>query len=82
MSKFVDELIKDLIDQPETFRDYHGQGVVRHDVMIQGYGNTRVLSVIDVIVCEKPIPTSYVDKWRLEVAVQKWYKNASLSMLY
>ena len=71
MSKFIDEILKDLEDSPETFKDYHGQGVQKGSIRVYEYGNTRVLSNIHVSINDKDIPTIYTDKWRLEVAIKK-----------
>ena len=81
MSKFVNEIIKDLKENPQTFKDYHGYGVQKDNVIVYNYGNTRVLSVISVSVNGKDIPTSYIDNWRLEVAIKNWYKTVPLSVL-
>lgn len=81
MSKYVDEILKDLKDNPETFKDYEGQGVEKGNIIICLYGNTRVVSIIDVYINGKNMPTSYIDLWRLETAIKYWYRNISLSIL-
>lgn len=81
MSKFVDEIIKDLKENPHTFKDYHGIGVQKGNIIVYNYGNTPLLSVISVSINKKDIPTSYMDNWRLEVAVKNWYRTVSLSVL-
>lgn len=81
MSKFVNELLKDLKENPKTFRDYHGSGVAKGKITICQYGNTRVLSVTRVYIGEAHIPTSYIDNWRLEVAIKKWYATIDLATL-
>lgn len=81
MSKYVDEILKDLNDNPTSFKDYHGQGVEKGNIIISQYGNTRVLSVINVHINGKSMPTSYIDLWRLEVAIKKWYRTVSLKVL-
>ena len=81
MSKYVDEILEDLKNKPETFKDYNGFGVQRDNLIISGYGNTRVLSCIRVHINDKWIPSSYIDGWRLEVAIKNWYKNSPLKRL-
>jgi len=81
MSKFVNEIIKDLKENPQTFKDYQGFGVQKDNVIVYNYGNTRFLSIISVSVNGKHIPTSYIDNWRLEVAIKNWYKTVPLSVL-
>jgi hypothetical protein len=81
MSKFVTELIQDLKNNPTDFTDYFGMGVKKKDLVITDYGNTRLLSIIQVEINSKRIPLSYIDRWRLEGAVRKWYKTVSLNHL-
>ena len=81
MSKFVDQIIKGISDNPLTFRDYNGEGVIRNQIKISRYGNTAILSIIKVEINGKTMPTTYIDKFRLEGAIRKWYKNIPLSVL-
>ena len=81
MSKYVDELLKDIASNPETFKDYFGNGIEKSNIRISGFGNTRLLSVISVRINNKTIPTSYIDNWRLETAIKKWYRTVSLKVL-
>ena len=81
MSKYVNEILTDLKENPQTFKDYCGRGVQKENVIIYNYGNTRVFSVISVSVNGKVIPTSYIDNWRLEVAIKNWYATVPLSVL-
>lgn len=81
MSKFVKEIIEDLKYNPETFKDYKGQGVEKGNIIIKDYGNTRVLSVVDFIINGQDMPTTYIDRWKLEVAIQNWYASVSLKVL-
>jgi hypothetical protein len=81
MSKYVDEILKDLKENPETFRDYKGCGVQKNEIVVAFYGNTRVLSIISVYIKGNDIPLSYMDKWRLEVSIKKWYATIGLNIL-
>ena len=81
MSKFIEEIIKDLKDNPETWRDVKGGCIEKDEILISCFGNTRVLSVISVFINGQDIPTSYIDRWRLEVAVNNWYKTIPLDVL-
>ena len=81
MSKYVDEIIKDIKENPETFKDYKGFGLEKGRVKLYGFGNTALLSVIDVEINDKVIPTSYIDLWRLEVIIKRWYRTMSLSVI-
>lgn len=81
MSVFVDEIIKDLKENPTTFKDYYGEGVQKDNVKISGYGNTRLLSITNININGKDIPTTYTDNWNLEAAIKNWYKTVSLNVL-
>lgn len=81
MSQFVKEIIKDLTENPKTFSDYNGYGVSKGRTRVYGYGNTRLLSIIRVEMNGKVIPTSYIDNWRLEVAIKNWYRTVPLSVI-
>tara|TARA_R110000851_G_scaffold46804_2_gene113854 strand:- start:417 stop:668 length:252 start_codon:yes stop_codon:yes gene_type:complete len=81
MSKYINEILKDLNDNPTSFKDYHGQGVVKGNIRISQFGNTRMLSIIKVCLNDKDIPTSYIDLWRMETAIKKWYRTVSLKVL-
>lgn len=81
MSKFVNEIIEDIKKNPATFVDYKGYGVKKGDLIISGYGNSKALSIINVWICDKTIPTTFMDKWRLESTIKWWYKNINLNHL-
>ena len=81
MSAFVDEIIRDLEKNPELFRNYKGRGVQIGNVVVYDYGNTKFLSIISVSIKGTIIPTSYLDRWRLEVAIKKWYRKIPLWIL-
>jgi len=80
-SNFVDELIDDIKNKPETYRDNGGWGVKKDNVEIFGYGNMRLLSIITVKINEKLMPLSFLDRYHLEVAVGNWYKRIKLDIL-
>jgi len=81
MSTYVNEILKDLKDNPDTFKDYKGIGIEKGNIIVRGYGNTRSFSLIDVLINGKNIPTSYIDLWRLEGAIKNWYRTVSLEVL-
>lgn len=81
MSKFVDEILNDIKTNPLSFTDYKGFGIIKDNIIVSGYGNTAICSCIDVRVNLKYIPITYVDRWKLEIAIRNWYKNASIELL-
>jgi len=82
MSKFVDEILTDLRRNPNTFLDYKGEGVIKDNIIICNYGAGKWLSSIIVVVNDKIIPTTYMDNYRLEVAIKNWYKTVPLVVLF
>ncbi len=81
MSKFVNEIINDLKSNPTMWKDYCGCGCIKNNIRIDGYGNTRALSTTSVYINNKRMPTTYVDNWKLEVAINNWYRTISLQIL-
>lgn len=81
MSKYVDEIIDSLKSNPLDWVDYRGFGAKKGETIVWGYGNTRILSTIGVSINGEVMPTTYVDNWKLEVAIMKWYKSIPLAHL-
>lgn len=81
MSKFIDEIIDDIKSNPLEWRDYRGNGIRKDEIIICGFGNSPLLSVIDVNINGKNIPTSYLDLWRLEVTIKNWYRTIPLKTI-
>lgn len=77
-SRFVKEIITDIKENPDEWRDNGGSGLKKDRIEISGYGNSRFLATIWVHINGKWMPTTYFDNWALEVAVMGWYRNASL----
>lgn len=81
MSKFVDDIITDLKENPESFVDNGGYGVTKGKIKTAFYGNSALLSLISVYINGKEMPLVYKDKYKLELAIKRWYRNISLSHL-
>ena len=81
MSKYIDEIIKDIKANPETYKDYAGRGLEKGNISISGFGNTKLLSIIHVYIKSKDMPTSYIDLWRLETVIKWWYRNCNLDII-
>lgn len=81
MSKFVEEIIKDITDNPTTWSNYSGQGVYKDEIYITQYGNGAILSLIRCYIKDSNVPITYKDRYKLEKAVTKWYKTINLSNL-
>lgn len=81
MSKFVDDIIKDIETNPLNWFEYNGWGCKCGNTKVYGYGNSRFLSLAGVKINGNEMPLSYIDKWKLDIAIGKWYKSVPLSHL-
>lgn len=81
MSKYIDEIIKDIKTNPSTYKDFEGYGIEKAGIRISQFGNTRMLSIINVEINGKKMPTSYIDLWRLETAIKWRYRTIDLKVL-
>ena len=81
MSKYIDEIIQDLSNNPKSFKDFEGQGVQKENIIITKYGNGSIFSIINVYINHKDMTTSYFDRYKLEISIKKWYRNISLEIL-
>ena len=81
MSKYVDEIIEDLKNNPESFSDI-GFGLKKEGIRLTDFGNGAILSIVNVEIDGREIPTTNIDCYRLEKAIKNWYKTISLSNYY
>jgi hypothetical protein len=81
MSNYVKEILKDLKNNPETFQDYNGQGVQKKRLVLAGFGNTAILSIVSIFINGKSIPTSYLDRFKIEIAIRNWYRTVPLNVI-
>ena len=84
MSKFVDEIIEDIRLNPDSYKDI-SRGIEKGKIRVSKFGNSAVLSLIDVHVIdgmiERDIPLSYKDRYRLEKTLKHWYRTVSLNTI-
>ena len=78
MSKFVDEIIDDIKTNPKRWISVNGDGLSDGKFWIKGYGNTAILSCIDVVVNGHRVVISYCDRYRLEKTITWWYRQACI----
>ncbi len=81
MSKYIDEIIADIKQNPQNWMDYKANGVQKGNIIVNLYGNSKLLSVINVRINNKEMPTKYIDRWRLEAVIKWWYESVSLKTI-
>lgn len=81
MSKFVNEIIESIRNEPTSWKDYKACGVEKGNIIVYGFGNSKLLSICSVVLNGKEMPTNYMDRWRLEKVIGEWYRNAKLETL-
>lgn len=82
MSKYIDDIIADIKANPTTWntRDWW-VGIQKNKTDIWGYWNTAILSIIEVLEGNLPLPMTWMDKYKLEKAVGHWYKTIPFNHL-
>jgi len=79
MSKIAEELLKDIESNPDSWANHDGHGIKKGNVIISQYGNSALLSIIDVEINRKEVRAlTYMDKYKLEKAITKWYRTVGL----
>jgi len=89
MSRYINEIIKDIKTNPETWKRYGDNGLQKGDVIIHQCGNGNKLfmcwmtSVVEVTINGKDTwgKTTWRDRYRIEEAFLWWMRNASLAMM-
>lgn len=82
MSKFVNELLNSIYNKKNNWKKCsNGTGIEMDNIIIEQFGNSRLLSIICVEIDNQNIPLTYMDKYRLEKAVGWWYQNVDLNQL-
>lgn len=83
MSKWVSEIIKDIKDNPNTWKPNKHHGISKDNIVLTNFYNGALLSVCDIHVNGRDMYTSasYLDWYRLERAYQHWCKVVDLEVL-
>jgi hypothetical protein len=81
MSKYIDELIADINGNPSSWKRYKDDGIQKGHIHIYNLGGKPIFSVIEVKINGYETPMTYVDKWRTESAVRRWFKVVNLNKL-
>lgn len=80
MSQYIDDIVKSLRETPQLWTKSDG-GVKNGNIAIKYARYPRFMSLVDVYIDGMCIPSTYMDKWRLEVSVAKWYSKIPLCHL-
>lgn len=79
MSKFVDEILKDIKENKNSWvKCSYGTGIKKDTIVVDNYGNSALLSIVHVLINNQDMPLTYMDRYRLEKAVGWWYRNIDL----
>lgn len=89
MSKYVDQIVRDIRENPTNWVRYGSRGLQNGSTVIHNCGNGSkflflwATSVIQVFIRREntDFALSFWDKYKLEEAVQWWMKNATLEMM-
>lgn len=80
MSKYVDDILQDIKENPLAWSKAMG-GVKKDNILITGMGNTALLSIVDIHIDGQYVPASYYDLFKIERAINKWYRSVPLTHL-
>lgn len=81
-SEFVKEIIEDIkLHKRNWQKTSCGTGISNHSMRIDSVGNSAILSICNLYIGETHMPLTYLDKYKLEKAVNWWYKNINLASL-
>lgn len=86
MSKWVSEIIKDIKNNPTDWKPNSKTGISNQklNIQIKDVYNSAILSVSEIHVNGVNMWTKmcYIDRFRIEVGVNRWFKKAKLNQLY
>lgn len=90
-SNFVTQIIQIIKSQPERWeviKKYNpeeckisGIGITDGYVRIINHGNPRFAAIESIYIDGIEIPTTYIDRWALHVAIKQWFKKVSINQL-
>lgn len=82
--KAVKEIISHIDGRPnEWIKTRCGTGIKNelYKIHIDSVGNTAILSICNLYIDDVNIPITCSDRFRIEKAVNRWYKNINLITL-
>lgn len=84
MSKYVSKIIKSIKHNPNNWTKHDNGCGIKHktlNIKITDVGNSAILSVSKVYIDDCEVIVTYMDCFRLERAVNWWYKNIGLTKI-
>lgn len=84
MNRYITEIINDINEHPETWKVSDGSGgsLQKDDIKLTGYGNGFLLPCVCLYVKGQwNTRLGFFESSRLELAIGRWYKNATLIQL-
>lgn len=80
MSKFANQILQDIKTNPNNWYKIP-HGISNGSIKIDCIGNTKLLSILDISVNGKDIPTTWLDRYRIEGVFYWWCENVDLNHL-
>lgn len=81
MSSYINEIVNDIKVNPTQWKHYKGRGLQKDNIIISGFGNSKLLSICMVEINGTQMPTTYIDCWKLEAIVGEWYRTVNLKTI-
>ena len=85
MRQVIKQILHSISTEPDKWEPYSclcsWDGIKKDDVKVGGVGNTKILSIIRVQVKDIPFTTSWIENYRLEKAVMKWYQSCDIETI-
>lgn len=81
MKESIKNILSELKASPLSFINYSGNGVQKGNLLIYGYGNGALISLIRVELNGSIFKITWDERRLLEIAIRNWYKVLPLEYL-
>ena len=85
MKRVVKQLLNSLATEPEKWGAVSGyadwSAISKDNVLLRGVGNTKILSILHVEITGAEFIINWLERYRLEGAVLKWYAECDINKL-
>jgi hypothetical protein len=80
MSAYIDDIIQDIKNNPTSWEKCR-TGITKGDIILVGYGNTKLLSITDCYIDGIKQPSTFKDRWKMEAIIGWWYRTVNLETM-